>query len=62
LKKLFLPVTAACVSLAAAREMPAARDLVLTDPAVVHKIFTAAIQKLSVFYEGCIEKPKTKQE
>jgi uncharacterized protein YciI len=42
-----------------AKSMLAARDFVLTDPAVVNKLFVADIQKLSVFYEGCIEKVKS---
>lgn len=41
-----------------AKSMLAARELVLTDPAVINKLFVADIQKLSVFYEGCIEKVK----
>lgn len=43
-----------------AKSTTAARDLILTDPAVVNKLFTADIQKLSVFYEGCLEKIKSK--
>lgn len=43
-----------------AKSMLAARELVLTDPAVVNKLFAADIQKVSVFYGGCIEKPKSK--
>lgn len=43
-----------------AKSMLAARDFILTDPAVVNKLFTADIQKLSVYYEGCIEKNKSK--
>ena len=42
-----------------AKSMLAARELILTDPAVVNKLFTADIQKVSVFYEGCLEKPKS---
>jgi hypothetical protein len=41
-----------------AKSMVAARDLILTDPAVVNKLFAADIQKVSVFYDGCIEKIK----
>jgi hypothetical protein len=42
------------------KSMRAARELILTDPAVVNKLFSADIQKVSVFYDGCIEKPKIK--
>lgn len=42
-----------------AKSMSVARKLIFADPAVVNKLFVADIQKLSVFYEGCIEKPKT---
>lgn len=42
-----------------AKSIVAARELILTDPAVANKLFTADIQKASVFYEGCIEKIKT---
>lgn len=41
-----------------AKSMLAARECILTDLAVVNKLFTADIQKASVFYEGCIEKIK----
>jgi uncharacterized protein YciI len=43
-----------------AKSMRAARDLIVTDPAVVNNVFAADIQKVSVFYEGCIEKVKSK--
>lgn len=42
-----------------AKSIQAARDYVLTDRAVINKLFVADIQKLSVFYEGCIEKVKS---
>jgi hypothetical protein len=42
-----------------AKTMLAARDFVLTDLAVINKLFVADIQKLSVFYEGCIERVKS---
>ncbi len=41
-----------------ATSMAVARDFILNDPAVVNKLFEADIQKVSVFYNGCIEKPK----
>lgn len=40
------------------KSMSAAREYILTDPAVANKLFEAEIQKVSVFYEGCIEKIK----
>ena len=36
----------------------AAANLVFNDPAVVNKLFNAELEKLSVFYFGCLEKPK----
>ena len=34
------------------------REIILSDKAVIHKLFYADVQKLNVFYEGCLEKPK----
>lgn len=42
-----------------AKSIIVARELILTDPAVMNKLFMADIQKASVFYEGCIERIKT---
>lgn len=39
----------------ATASMQAAKELVLTDPAVVNKLFNADVQRLSLFYEGCLE-------
>ena len=41
------------------KSMLAAREFVLTDPAVVNKLFVADIQNVFVFYDGCIEKRKS---
>ena len=41
-----------------ARSSVSVRERVLGDPAVVHGLFKADIQKLNPFYYGCIEKPK----
>jgi hypothetical protein len=40
----------------AAGSIQAARELIFTDPAVVNKLFNADVQKLNLFYEGCLEK------
>jgi hypothetical protein len=42
-----------------ASSFKAAKDLIYADQAVTSNLFHADIQKLSPFYEGCIEKPKT---
>jgi hypothetical protein len=35
-----------------------AKEIIFNDPAVVNKLFVADVQKLNVFYDGCIERPK----
>jgi len=35
-----------------------AKEIIQSDIAVIHKLFYADIQKLNVFYEGCLERPK----
>jgi len=35
-----------------------AKEIILSDVAVVNKLFEADIQRLNVFYEGCLERPK----
>lgn len=35
-----------------------AREIILADQAVVNQLFIADIQKLNVFFDGCIERPK----
>ena len=35
-----------------------AREIIHQDPAVINKLFDADVQKLSVFYYGCLEKPQ----
>lgn len=39
-----------------ASNLQAAKELIGADASVVNKLFTADVQKLSVFYEGCINK------
>jgi hypothetical protein len=39
-----------------ASTMNAAKDLIYADAAVANKLFTADVQKLNVFYEGCVQK------
>ena len=43
-----------------AQSMLAAREFVLSDPAVINKLFMADIQKVFVYYDGCIEKNKSR--
>ena len=43
-----------------AASMQAASEIVFSDPSVANKLFNAEVPKMSVFYEGCLEKPKTK--
>jgi hypothetical protein len=42
----------------AAKSSLIARQIIFNDPAVVNKLFVADLQKLQVFYEGCLESPK----
>lgn len=42
----------------AAKSITKAREIILSDVAVINKLFMADIQKLNVFYEGCLERPK----
>ncbi len=41
-----------------ARSLALAKEIIHSDLAVIHKLFEADIQKLQVFYDGCIERPK----
>jgi uncharacterized protein YciI len=41
-----------------ASSLQAAKEIVFADQAVASKLFNADVQKLNVFYDGCIEKPK----
>jgi hypothetical protein len=41
-----------------AKSTHAIRDLIYSDPAVINKLFIADVQKLSVFYDGCISNAK----
>jgi uncharacterized protein YciI len=40
----------------AAKNFQAAKAIVFGDPAVVNKLFDADLQKLNIFYEGCLER------
>lgn len=42
----------------AAKSITTAKEIIMSDIAVIHKLFDADIQKLNVFYEGCLERPK----
>jgi hypothetical protein len=41
-----------------AATMTAAKDIILSDPAVINKLFEADLQKLNVFYDGCVTRKK----
>lgn len=41
-----------------ATSLATAKEFILNDIAVIHKLFNADVQKLNVFYEGCLERPK----
>lgn len=41
-----------------AKSFSLAKEIIQSDLAVIHKLFEADVQKLLVFYEGCIERPK----
>ena len=38
----------------------AARELITSDPAIVNQLFQADIQRVNVFYDGCVERPLRK--
>ncbi len=42
----------------ASKSMTMAKEIIFNDVAVINKLFMADIQKLSVFYDGCLERPK----
>lgn len=42
----------------AAKTIIAAKELIFADVAVTNKLFMADVQKLNIFYEGCLERPK----
>jgi hypothetical protein len=41
-----------------ARSFSEAKEIILSDQAVINKLFEADVQKLQVFYDGCIARPK----
>ncbi len=41
-----------------APSLQAAKEIILADQAVVNKLFNVDVQRLNVFYDGCIERPK----
>lgn len=41
-----------------ASSLKAAKEIVLGDVAVINKLFVAEVEKMNVFYEGCLERPK----
>lgn len=46
------------IIIVSARTLAVAKDLIFADEAIVNKLFVAEVQKLNVFYEGCLERPK----
>jgi hypothetical protein len=44
----------------AASSSTAANDIVHVDQAVINKLFVADVQKLNIFYDGCLERAKIK--
>lgn len=46
------------IIIVSAKTLAMAKDLIYADVAVVHKLFVADVQRLNVFYEGCLERPK----
>jgi len=42
----------------AAKSFADAKAIVETDQAVINKLFNADLQKLNIFYGGCLERPK----
>jgi hypothetical protein len=41
-----------------AKSLTTAKEIILSDIAIVNKLFEAEIHKLNIFYEGCLERPK----
>ncbi|MCW5910354.1 MAG: hypothetical protein KIT62_04735 [Cyclobacteriaceae bacterium] len=41
-----------------AKTLAFAKEIIFADAAVVNKLFVADVQKLNIFYEGCLERPK----
>jgi hypothetical protein len=41
-----------------AASLAAAKEIILADQGVVNKLFNADVQKMNLFYEGCLEKIK----
>ncbi|HNR75090.1 MAG: hypothetical protein UZ12_BCD005002628 [Bacteroidetes bacterium OLB12] len=41
-----------------AKTLNSAKQIIFADAAIVNKLFVADVQKLNVFYEGCLERPK----
>ena len=36
----------------------AAKEIVTTDDAVINNLFVTDVQRLNIFYDGCLERPK----
>ena len=42
----------------AASSLKAAKEIIFSDTAVINKLFVAEVEKMNIFYDGCIERPK----
>jgi uncharacterized protein YciI len=42
----------------AASSLNAAKEIIFSDTAVINKLFVAEVEKMNIFYDGCIERPK----
>lgn len=41
-----------------ATSLNAAKEIIVADVAVITKLFNVEVEKLNVFYDGCLERPK----
>jgi len=41
-----------------ATSLIAAKEIIVADVAVINKLFNAEVEKLNIFYDGCLERPK----
>lgn len=41
-----------------ASSLNAAKEIIFSDTAVINKLFVAEVEKMNIFYDGCIERPK----
>ena len=41
-----------------ATSLISAKEIIVANVAVINKLFNAEVEKLNVFYDGCLERPK----